>query len=64
MNVNERNAKTLVPPASPSMPSVRLTPFDVATIATSAIKPKATAPMTHSPTSGTKMPFTAKCFWM
>src|SRR6266511_2725037 len=33
MNANERNANTAVPPARPSSPSVRLTPFDVPMIA-------------------------------
>ncbi len=35
---NETNANASVPPASPSRPSVMLTPFDEATIANAAKK--------------------------
>ena len=36
MSMNATNAKASVPPASPSRPSVMLTPFDAATIANAA----------------------------
>ena len=53
MKANDRNANTRVPPARPSRPSVRLTPFDVPTIAKAARMMNAVAPISHSPTSGT-----------
>ncbi len=64
MKAKDRNANTVVPPARPSMPSVRFTPFDVPMIAIAASTTNATAPISHSPSSGMKMPVTPKWRWM
>ncbi len=63
MNMNARNAKTSVPPASPSRPSVRFTPLLVPTIATTAMTIHGIGPTKTSPTIGTRKPVNPKWFW-
>src|SRR6266850_636109 len=53
MNATDRKANTAVPPASPSIPSVRFTPFDIATMVNSASATNSAPPISSSPTSGT-----------
>ncbi len=50
---NETKAKTRVPPASPSRPSVRFTPLVMATIAKAANTMYRTGEIPTAPTNGT-----------
>ena len=61
---NATKAKTSVPPASPSSPSVMFTPLLAAMIAKAAKGCTAHEPISTSPTNGTRIASIAKWCWM